>query len=346
MVRKRLLYILTASLLLAVAGCKQETPKEVADHAPQLSVASVQVETVHAEPNGRQNEVAGTVEAVRSATISPKVGGTIENMPVVLGSVVKKGDLLVKIDAGEIRARLSQAAARLEQAKRNYEREKRLLEKQASTRETVNSMADALKVAQAATEEVRTMLNYTVIRAPFSGVISRKMVQVGDMAMPGMPMLVLDDNQHLQAVAAVPEALALQIRRGDLLAIQVPAAGFSGSGKVSELAPAADARSRTTMVKLAINDAAEVQPGQYVRVMLPTAPVATLRVPATAVLRFGQMERLFVVENGKAQLRLVRTGEHRNGQIEILAGLEGGEQVVIRGNDQLVDGQPIQVVQR
>jgi RND family efflux transporter MFP subunit len=345
MVQKRLFCIFTAFLFLVVAGCKQETPKEVAERASQLSVASVQVVTAHVQPEGRQNEVAGTVEAVRSATISPKVGGTIEDMPVVLGSVVKKGDLLVKIDAGEIRARLSQAEARLEQAKRNYEREKRLLEKQASTRETVNSMADALKVATAATREARTMLDYTVIRAPFSGVIARKMMQVGDMAMPGKPMLGLDDNRHLQAVAAVPEALALQIRRGDQLSIQVPAAGFSGSGKVSELAPAADAQSRTTMVKLAIDGAVGVQPGQYVRVMLPTAPLDTLRVPETAVLRFGQMERLFVVANGKAELRLVRTGEHRNGKIEILAGLEDGEQVVIRGNDQLADGQPVKVVQ-
>ncbi len=345
MVRKRLLCILIASLLVAVSGCKQETSREVAGRGPQLSVASVQVETVHAQPDGRQNEVAGTVEAVRSATISPKVGGAIEDMPVVLGSVVKKGDLLTRIDAGEITARLSQAEARLAQAKRNYEREKRLLAKEASTRETVNSMADALKVARAATDEARTMLAYTVIRAPFSGVIARKIMQVGDMAMPGMPLLVLDDNRHLQAVAAVPEALALQIHRGDSLSIQVPAAGFSGSGKVSEMAPAADVQSRTIMVKLVIDSAAGVQPGQYVRVMLPTAPYATLLVPETAVLRFGQMVRLFVVANGKAELRLVRTGEHRNGQIEILAGLRDGEQVVIRGNDQLADGQPVKVVQ-
>lgn len=343
MVRKRLFCLLAACLLLAVTGCGKETSKNAANSGPQLPVASVRVEKVSARPDGSKNEVAGTVEAVRRATISAKVNGTIARLPVVLGSVVKKGELLVKIEAAEIRARLLQAEARLAQAKRNYEREKRLLAKEASTRETVNSMADALKVAQAATDEARTMLGYTVIRAPFAGVIAKKIAQAGDMAMPGMPLLVLEGTRHLQVVAAVPESLALKIKRGDRLPVRIPAANFSGLGTVREMAPAADAQSRTTTVKLTIDGAAGVQPGQYVRVQLPTAPVATLMVPQAAVQRFGQMKRIFVVKNGRAELRLVRTGAHRDGKIEILAGLRAGEQVVIQGNDRLVDGQPVKV---
>jgi len=343
MIRKPFILIVAACLLLVFTGCKRESPREPIDKAPQLAVASVRVALVSARANGRQNEVAGTVEAVRRAAISAKVGGTIIRMPVVLGSAVKQGDLLVQLDAGEVNARLQQAEARLAEAKRNYEREKRLLEKEASTRETVNSLDDALKVAEAAAAEARTMRGYTAISAPFSGVVAQKMAQAGDMAMPGMPLLVLEDNRNLQAVVAVPEASALKIHRGDRLPVQVSAAGFDGTGVVTELGPSSDAMSRTTVVKLSIDDAAGLQPGQYLRLLLPAPAVTTLWVPESAVLRYGQMERLFTVEDNKAELRLVRTGAHRDGAIEILAGLREGEQVVIEGNDQLMDGQPVQV---
>ncbi len=106
MVRKRLFCLLAACLFLAVTGCKQEPPKDAADRGPQLAVANVRVVTVSARPDGHENEVAGTVEAVRRATISAKIGGSIESMPVVLGSVGEK-----RGSAGEDRCRRDQCAA-------------------------------------------------------------------------------------------------------------------------------------------------------------------------------------------------------------------------------------------
>ena len=337
---RRLFLAVFGCALLMIGGCKA---KPAADTGQALPTVPVRVLTVAAEASQAGNEVAATVEAVRQATIAAKVAGTIEEIPVRLGSVVQKGALLVKIRAGEITARLSQAETQWQQAKRHLEREQRLLEKEATTRESVKSMEEACRVAEAGYREAQAMLGYTIIRAPFDGLVSRKSAQAGDMALPGMPLLVLEDAQALQVVANVPEALVAGVKSGDTLPVQIPAASLTTSGVVTEIAPAADALSRTSLVKLTIKAASLVRPGQFARVTLPTEATPGLWIPESAVVRFGQMERLFVVQNAMAHLRLVRTGERRGGQVEILAGLHAGEQVVTEGAAQLADGQPLTV---
>jgi len=343
MLHKHLFSALLLAALLTAAGCKDSARKGAA--GKPLPTAQVRVITVAGQAAQRQNEVAGAVESVQRATIGAKIAGAIEEMPVALGQAVKKGALLARISAGEITARLSQAETQLGQAQRNFEREKRLLEQAASTRETVQSQEDAYRVAEAEVRAARAMRDYAMLTAPFAGIITQKMANAGDLATPGMPLLVLENPGELQVVAAAPEGPALKIKKGDALAVTVPAAGFSQNGTVTEISPAADTASRTALVKIRIEGNGALRPGQYARVALPgDAGINTLRVPEAAVLRFGQMERLFVVQGGAAHLRLVRSGEHREGQVEILAGLNGGEQVVAQGTEQLVDNQPVQIV--
>jgi len=341
---KHLFSALLLFSLITAAGCKESAHQGAAK--PPLPVAEVRVITVAGQASLRQNEVPGVVESVRKATIAARITGTITEMPVALGSVVKKGALLIRINAEETTARLSQAEAQLAQAQRNHAREKRLLEKDASTRETVKSLEEAFRVAEAGVREARAMRGYTLITAPFAGIISQKMANAGELATPGTPLLVLENTERLQVVAAAPEGLALKIKKGDPLAVTVPAAGFSQTGTVAEIAPAADPASRTALVKIRLSGAAALQPGQYARVRLPgAAGLTAFLVPETALSSFGQMERLFVADNGTARLRLVRSGEHREGQVEILAGLNAGEQVVIQGGERLVEGQAVRIVQ-
>jgi len=339
---KKILLILSGCLLLAASGCKDQ-PEGESSRQPDLPVARVKVTTVDEQTGRSMNEVTGTVEAVQRATIAAKVTGIIEEMPVELGSVVKSGALLLRLSAGEITARVAQASAQLEQARRNLEREKRLLAQEASTPETVKSLEDAFRVAEAGYNEARSMLDYMTITAPFAGVIAGKNAQAGDLATPGMPLLVLENNRKLQVVASVPEALASGIRIGDKLMVRIAAAGVEQSCPVSEIAPSADPQSRTTTIKLQINDGSNLRPGQYVRVLLPGMVVKAYMVPARAISVYGQMERLYVVRDGIVRLRLVRTGEHQGEQVEILAGLSAGEQVVVEGQDLLADGQPVKL---
>lgn len=337
---RRLLPALLCGVLLFAVGCKQGVKHEAAQKAEPATPAEVTVVTATETIATMENEVVGTIEAVQRATISAKVTGTIAEMPVVLGATVKQGDLLVKLNAAEISARLAQAETATAQAKRNLERERRLLTKNASTRETVNAQEDAYQLAKSAQAEARTMLSYITIRAPFSGMVSSKLANAGDLATVGTPLLVLENTDVLQAVAAVPEAQLLTIKPGDSLQVRIPASNISTTGKVAEIAPVADAISRSAVVKLNLAPSPSLRPGQFLRVILPGPSSKTLLVPETALSVFGQMERIFVVDNNTIRMRLVRTGLHRDGKIEILTGLNPGEQVVVQAANTLRDGQP------
>lgn len=327
-----------------LGGCRGDQPHH-GQAGPPLPTAQVRAFTVATQGTPLQTEVVGTLQAVQQAVIAAKVTGAIEQMPIVLGSQVKTGDLLVQLRAGEIFAKVLQAQAQLEQARRNLERERKLLQKNAATAETVKSLEEMYRIAEAAHREAKTVQDYTTITAPFDGVVTVKRASVGDMATPGSPLLHLEDSRQLQVVTSVPETLVLQLHTGEILTVHIPAAGLELPGTVAEVAPVADPLSRTATVKLNIDETPQLRSGQFARVTLPGEQRNTLLVPATAVQRFGQMERIFVITNGQVRLRLVRTGMVVHDQVEILAGLEPGEQIAIATatGAELVDGQPVTV---
>ncbi|MBU0681614.1 MAG: efflux RND transporter periplasmic adaptor subunit [Proteobacteria bacterium] len=333
--------ILICFLLLLSPACDRE--KESKEQRA-LPIVEVRVASVSQQLQAQKNEVTGTVSAVDRATIAARVAGVINELPIDLGSVVQKGDVLAKIGADEITARLRQAEARLEQARRNVDREKRLLEKEAATRSGVKDLEEALRIAEAGYQEARTMFGYTTVTAPFAGLVAQKMVNIGDLASPGTPLLTLESSRRLQIVVEVPETLAQQIEQNAELPFMVPAADFSGTGRVAEIAPVADPLSRTATVKIAIEAQPRLRPGQFARVTLAGSAVTALLVPTSALVSFGQMEQVFIVEENVARLRLVRSGGRNNGMVEIISGLHGGEQVVTANNAQLIDGQPLKVM--
>ena len=324
------------------SGCKDRQEIEHSENV-SLSVVTVSVREVLAERAVYQTEVVGTVQAVERTVIAAKLGGHIVEMPVVLGSRVKKGDLLVRIVAGEISAQVLQAKIQLEQAKRNLEREKKLLLRDATTQEAVKSLEDMERMASAAYEETQVMLSYTVIFAPFDGLITSKIANVGDLATPGLPLVHLENDAALQVIAEVPEAIVINVREGDILPVKIPSASVDFNGRIAEVAPTADPLSRTASIKLDIPSDPKIRTGQFARVYLAEPGELTLMVPREAVIAFGQMERVFTVENDKARLRLVRTGAVVNGKIEILSGLDSGDVLVVKGATKLLDGQPLSI---
>nr|WP_321403944.1 efflux RND transporter periplasmic adaptor subunit [uncultured Desulfobacter sp.] len=333
-IRTHLMFVLMMILLPGVRAQAQ-------DASPALPAATVQTSTVIEQTVPTLVEVVGTLQAVERAAIAAKVTGVVTDVPVVLGSRVTKGDLLVEISAREIAAQLNQAQARLNQAERNLSRERNLLKKHATTAETVKSMQDQYAVANAAVQEARTMVGYASISAPFSGVITSKSVHAGDLATPGAVLLRMENDRKLQAVCSVPESLVLQIRPEQSLTVTIPTAGLTISGKVAEVAPSADPISRTAPVTIDLPYNEKLRTGQFARVKLPGQVKTSLFVPDGTVLPKGQMERVFVAEEDKAHLRLVRTGMRQDGFTEILAGLTPGETVIVKNNEHLLDGQPI-----
>jgi RND family efflux transporter MFP subunit len=189
------------------------------------------------------------------------------------------------------------------------------------------------------------MMQYTSIVAPFDGVVTRKLVEVGDLATPGKPLLGMENSSLLRFECEIPEALVDRIQMGSELSVRVDAAGSVLSGKVSEIAPSASAGSRTFLVKLDLPAAEKLRAGQFGRVRVPVRERQVVVVPLGALVRRGQVESVFVVQDNLARLRLVKTGRSIDGKIEILSGLSGDELVVTSDPSLLIDGTAVEAGQ-
>jgi RND family efflux transporter MFP subunit len=331
--------IIGLSAVLSV-GCHEQKGSPVSQPLPS---APVRLQTVEPKSHLATEDVVGTVRAKLHAAIEAKISGRIEKMLVAPGQVVKAGDLLAQLDAREIQARLEQALTLREQSSRDTERLRSLLTNSAVSRQEFETTESRFRVAAASVTEAETMLAYTKILAPFDGVITRKLADVGDLATPGRPLLELDDPTALRLEADVPEALIGRIQLGAKLEVRAAAQDAAIPGVVSEIAPVADPMSRTFNVKLDLPPNAGLRAGQFARVAVSVRESKALRVPASAVTQRGQMELLFVVADRRAHLRLVKTGKRIGHEVEVVSGLSAGEEIVVEGASQLRDGQPVEV---
>ena len=333
--------ILTGLLAVLVAGCGKHEEDEVSvAKAPEVAVA---VTEVAVQPLWDEEEVVGNVEAAQRAVLSAKVTGVIDSLRVAPGARVAHGEILATIDAREIRARLDSAVAAQDQAKKDFARIERLLQSGSSTRQEFDAATTRLRTADAALVEARTMLQYTEITAPFDGVVTRKIVEVGDLATPGKPLLEMENSSLLRFECQIPEALIDRVQMGAELPVAIDAAGVALTGKVSEIAPSASAGSRTFLVKLDLPPAEKLRAGQFGRVSVPVRERPAVLVAEGDVVRRGQIESVFVIEEGVARLRLVKTGRRHNGQVEIISGLSGGEKVASKDAHLLNDGAAVEV---
>ncbi|MEJ2518904.1 MAG: efflux RND transporter periplasmic adaptor subunit, partial [Desulfuromonadales bacterium] len=286
-------------------------------------------------------ELTGTLQAVDHATIAARFAGQVVTLPIHIGSQVKAGELLVKLSAEEINARVRQAEVQLKQARRDLARESKLLAVEASTPVRVKTLEEQVQTREAAFREAQTILGYTEIKAPFAGTVTDKLVEVGDLAVPGTALLKLERDTALEVVIAVPETLSQDLSLGSRLPLTVPAAGRSLEAQVSEISPTVDPDSRTTRVKLMLPEATGLRSGQFARVALVSRQPTSLLIARNALRQMGQMQQVFVAEGDTARMRLVRTGAEYEERIEILSGLRTGERVILDPPANLHDGQPL-----
>ena len=328
------------SLTVLLSGCHRQ-PENTAPET--LPAATVRVAAVENKKYLATEEVIGTVRAKLRATIEAKLSGRIERLPVTVGQRVQQGDLLVLLDQREIQARLEQTRAVREQTQQDRKRFETLLQQNAVSRQEFEAVQARARIAEAAVTETEALLGYAKVTAPFDGVVSRKLAEVGDLASPGRPLLELEDPNALRLESDIPEALIDRLRLSEKMAVRVAALTNEIPATVSEIAPAADPNSRTFRVKLDLPPTPGLRLGQFGRVTVPLNEVASVRIPATAVVVRGQMEIVFVVESQKAQLRLVKTGKRLGDEWEVVSGLNAGESIVVDGAASLSDGQPVEV---
>lgn len=333
---------LAVTLTLSASGCAAEPAR--AESSVQPPVARV-VRVVPAERADRPvvTEVVGSVRAVRTTTVASLISGTVAEVRVGLGSSVRAGEVLVRLSAREIDARLEQARVMSASADPERDRAVHLRELQAISTAQYDAAMSQWNIARARQAEANAIAEHATLRAPFAGVITDKLANVGDTAMPGQTLLLLEAPGAFRFESRVPETLAARgLSIGTSVSIRLDGLERDIPGTIAEIQPAADEATRTRLMKIDLPLVPGLRSGRFGRLLLATGTSSAVSVPSAALVRRGQLEGLFVVDSGSARLRLVRTAREHAGLLEIASGLSGGERVVLAPVD-LIDGQTVEI---
>lgn len=351
--------LLAAPIIFLSAACSSKSSAPATEESP-LSVETYQPTML----DGEGLFISGAVSAEQTAMISTRHMGYVERIYVKQGDAVKAGQLLLTVNSADLQARRSQAEAMIAEAKaaaasaeKDLQRFRALhAQKSVSDKELENvelnhtSMQSKLKMAQQARQEVKAMLAYTAIKAPFSGVVTQKMVDAGSMANPGQPLLVIEQDGRLNITASLPESYLAYVKVGDTLHASVKALGGSVTGVVTELSPSASMTGGSYQIKVMPkgNFQGQLRAGMYAALRIPVKGMKKtgqrVWVESASVVRRNQLTGLYVVSSdGKAQLRWVRLGDTSGDRVEVLSGLNAQEKVIRTSKGKLYNGRKITI---
>lgn len=346
----RLAAAASIAALLAAAGWLGSGAAAPADAPAAASAApAAGLATAAVSAGGAQEQAAydGVVEAVRQTIVAAQVPGAVVALQVKAGDVVQAGQVLVRLDAraaeqnaaaGAAQVRAARAAQ--EAATREFERQKQLFEKNYISRAALDRAEAQHKAAQAEAAAqlaqagaARTQTDFHVVRAPYAGVVSDVAVVLGDMAMPGRPLLTVYDPRALRVKAAIPQTVAARLARGAAPQAELPGVSGRIAPVKAQLLPTIDPATHTQELRLDLPAGLPgATPGMFARAWLPLAGAASTRlyVPASAVLRRAELTAVYVVgSSGAPALRQVRLGREEGGRVEVLSGVAAGERVAL-----------------
>src|SRR6267143_467034 len=332
-------------LLAAPAACKKANsaagggPGGAGGFAMPVEVAAAIRDTV-------VDAIAATgqIEAVQSVDLRPEVDGRIVDILVREGQEVGAGTGLFKVDDAELKAQVARAEADRDVAQRNLERTKQLMAQKASSQADLERADAGYRAAQASYDLLKTRLDRTVVRAPFAGVVGRRLVSIGTYVNSQTPLISLQSVNPQHASFQVPERYADRLRRGQLVSFQVAALpGKNFSGEVVFVDPVVSLPGRTILIKARVpNNEHQLQAGMFIEARLATniRPNAVV-VPEDALLPVQGATFVWAIKSGKADRRQVSVGVRTAGWAEIQGGVEAGDSVVVGGGGRLFPTAPV-----
>jgi len=306
----------------------------------------LKVETVQFREVAQTYSVEGLVEATRQSTVSAQIGGRIKEINFDVGDRVSKGQVILRIDEREAaqalagsQAQVMQAQANMQNAKATFERSKQLFAQKFISQAALDkAQADyQVALAQAASSragagQASLAHGYTSVIAPYAGVVAARLVEMGEMVMPGKPLMTGFDPSEMRVLVSVPQYKLSDIGSKPEVMIEIPSLSRWVKAASTSVQPLADARTHSTQVRvyLPANEAG-VYPGMYVRAHFVVGKVKKLVIPASAILRRSEVVAAYVVDaKGSVKLRQIRLGEtSAEGLVEVLAGLTAGESVAL-----------------
>ena len=303
----------------------------------------------------------GYIEAERKADLSPKLTSRITELNVTEGSRVKKGDVIARLDHTDLDAQLAERRAAWVNARAELDRQRTLHREGLAPKSSLDAAVATEGATRAAVRYVEALLDYTVIRAPFTGVVTAKRAFVGEAVSPfgsspsgggsGGAIVTLVEFSTLYVGADVNEANLSKLNSDQPAEITLDAVPDKVyHGYLRQIVPAADRQKATVRVKVSFHDADEkILPDLSARVSFTAEPTqgksgrTRVLVPKSAIRSVGGRTGVFQIVEGRVRFHAVKTGPESQGQVEIVEGLSGGERLVSTSPSELRDGDRVRV---
>ncbi|MEP7108809.1 MAG: efflux RND transporter periplasmic adaptor subunit [Ferruginibacter sp.] len=361
---KRSIQLFTGFGLLALSACSSKEKNETAINTDAAIVVTV------ATPSGDLQQgvnVSGQIEASQTAGISTRVMGYITMLKVKPGDHVSKGQLLATISNQDMLAKraqadavITEAQASLSNAQKDYDRFSVLYKQQSATAKELDNVTLQYSAAKARMEgarqmrnEVNAMLGYTSLTAPFSGIVTQKLADAGSMAVPGMPILTIEQIGSYQVSAAVPENTIKQIQRGTEAMVTIKAIDKTIRGTVIQINQSSEFTGGQYIIKVGIpdNEKTGLYAGMYANVAIRVKETAAVKatdnavmVPLSSIEHKDQLTGLYTIgSNNTALLRWVRLGKTFGDKVQVLTGLEKSETFILSADGKLYNGVPVKI---
>lgn len=343
--------LITVALLFFIAGCAQE--KVNTDSAKEMPV---KVQTELPQTNfDNYFTTSGSVQANQSAQLSTRVMGFIKKIHAEVGDQLRAGQLAVSIQNTDLNAQRAQATAQIEAAKialqnaeKDYNRFKVLFDQNSATekelddmRAQFNSAKARMATAQAVMQEVDAQYQYVEIRAPFSGVVTQKMAEEGDVAKAGHPILTMESTGDFEVHTLVPESRINEVELNTTAKIEITSSGQTVVGWVVQISPGTHNGSGQFTVKLSVEkNELPLRSGMYTKVSFPAKDHReVLLIPEKALIEKGDLKGVYTISHqNTAMLRWLRLGNSYGDQIEVLSGLTAEEPIIISAESRLYNG--------
>lgn len=363
---KRKVFLLTlVTAFTILAGCNEKTNPGRTD-IERTKVSGISTEIVSLSTVDEYYETAGTVRARNISLISSRIMGVVKSLLVKEGDHVTKDQLLLTLDHRDIKQKVRAAdqgyketLKALEAARANqrlmqatYDRYKSLYEEKALTGQELDQIETSRKVAeldveraeaavrraQATKAEAEVYLDFARITSPVSGVVTKKDIDAGSMASPGVSLITIEDTSSYRIDINIDERLAGTIGPGMRADVYLGPTVGKLEGWIDEVVPSIDPKSRTFLAKIGLKGEG-LKNGLYAKVGIPVGKKEVLLVPGRAVTERGQLTGVYTVdEESVISYTLIRTGKSFGDKVEVLSGLEAGDAVIVEGVDRAKDG--------